>query len=240
MPSFSIHPHQASILYTLRHTSQATFSELMKPTGLLSDAFKFHLRKVQQDGYVVKTAIGGYRLTTVGKEFANNLQQNQRGMLRQPKISLLIFAYRPSATVGEYEYLVQQRSRLPFYDYWGTINGPAQWGEDFKTSALAEFTKQTGLVADLELSGFFRELSRQSPKSDLLEDKLFVVFLAHNAQGTLLNSWRGGHNQWLTEEQYTAKELHFSNGSRCMQLIDSGVTNIGYFTHESHYTIEEY
>jgi DNA-binding HxlR family transcriptional regulator len=41
-----MHRFEVSILRTLRWSDTARFSDLMRPTGLSSDVFKFHLRKL--------------------------------------------------------------------------------------------------------------------------------------------------------------------------------------------------
>jgi len=73
-----LHPIEESILYSLRHTTEARYSQLMSPTNLASDDFKFHLRKLVEAQYILKTDRGTYELTDIGKEFANNLNKNAR------------------------------------------------------------------------------------------------------------------------------------------------------------------
>src|SRR5687768_2274785 len=92
-----LHRSQISILDTLRHTTEASFSVLMRPTGMQSDTFKFHIRKLLQSGYVEKTSSGVYTLTAVGKEYANDLDDTQRTVQKQPKLSLAIIVNRTAA-----------------------------------------------------------------------------------------------------------------------------------------------
>lgn len=239
MANFELHPVQASALNTLRHAPQASFSELMKPTGLLSDAFKFHLRKLQHDGYVVKRPDGQYELTISGKEYTNNLDQDMRRPLKQPKISILVVAGRPGPKAGQHEFLVQQRRRKPFYNFWGFINGPARWGEDFAVTAANELRKQTGLTARLEMSGCYRKTDFHMPDA-ILEDKIFMVFRAYDIQGDLQTSWQGGRNQWLTRVQLAAKTHRFDDALIHMEHIDNGQPLANFFVHQAFYNLDEY
>jgi ADP-ribose pyrophosphatase YjhB (NUDIX family)/predicted transcriptional regulator len=184
-------------LQSLRHTGSARFSELMKPTGLLSDVFKFHLQKLVQLGYVLKTETDAYALTPGGKEFANNLDDVRPQIQKQPKLSVFVVAREPGQAEGEPRYLLQQRRRHPYFGFWGSISGPVRWGEPIEDAARRELGKQTGLAAEMAVRTFYRarDLSRES--GAVLEDKLFAVVEAHDVTGELSNAWEHGANASL-------------------------------------------
>lgn len=206
-----LHKVQLHILDTLRRAQSQTFSQLMKPSGLESDAFKFHIRKLCALELVAKTPQGHYQLTLKGKEFANKLNRATRSARQQPKLSVLVFSQRPTKT-GEVEYLCQKRLRQPFYEFWsGGIGGPILWGEEWNDTAQRELHKQTGLTAKtFETVLFYRKRDYNKTDTTLLEDKLFVVLEAKGLSGHLTNTWPGGYNQWLTLSALTQKEKHFS------------------------------
>lgn len=231
-----LHRAQLSILDTLRHTPDASFSMLMKPTGMQSDTFKFHIRKLRSLGYVEKGPTGLYTLTAAGKEFANDLDDARRTIQKQPKVSLIIVVKRITSD-GAVEYLMQQRQRNPYYGLWGNISGPARWGEDFNETATAELQKQTGLTAACQVRLFMRQMDKAAEDGSLLEDKLFVVLEAEDVTDELSNDWRGGHNRWMTIREFETQKQRFPNTTELISTIDQGKS---YLTVNTNYPIEDY
>jgi len=206
-------PPRAAIVTYLRHVPQARYSELQHAANLESDVFKFHVRYLVEQGVIAKQIDGAYILTSSGKEIANNLNESAQKQLKQPKISLLLVLSRqtPKGT----EYLMQKRLRHPFYGYWGLLSGPAQWGEDFTTTAAHELRKQTGLTADLRVCTFLRQRD-YTPASELLEDKLFVVLTAQ-LQNHEPQIWKYGENAWMTLAQLREQPHYFSLTEQAIQ-----------------------
>lgn len=187
---------EQSILYILRHTPSTRYSSLQKPTGLESDTFKFHLRKLIKKGFVLKEG-AQYALTPSGKEFANNLHGNQ--IQKQPKLSLFLVVSRTNKG-GITEYLLQKRQRNPFFGYTGCLSGPAKWGEEFEMTASNELLKQAGITAHFKVVSFnrTRDYSRDNV---LLEDKLFVILQTHIDTKNTIQEWSGGNNMWASLEE---------------------------------------
>ena len=142
------------MLRRLRRGQSARFSELMRPTGLTSDSFKFHLRRLQDYGWLQKMPDGSYSLTPAGKELANNLDEVRRTIQKQPKLSVLIVAER--TVDGISQYLLQRRLRQPYYGFWGLLSGPVGWGESLEAAAQRELLKQTGFTACCTVRSFLR------------------------------------------------------------------------------------
>ncbi len=231
-----LHRAQVSILHTLRHKEAVRFSTLMRPTGMESDTFKFHLRKLVSQGHIEKTEEGQYQLTAKGKEFANNLDETKRVTQRQPKLSVLLIVPRPDIK-GEPQFLFQQRRRKPFFDFWSCIGGPVQWGDDFEQTAAAELHKQTGLTASCEVRGFYHQRDYDAKSDVLLEDKLFVILEAVSVSGELSNAWYGGLNQWMTGKDFMKKPHYFISVLHAIEMIKTGQK---YISSTAHYDTNEY
>ncbi|HYH75446.1 MAG TPA: NUDIX domain-containing protein [Candidatus Saccharimonadales bacterium] len=210
MSSVVLHKTQVSILHSLRYAPSARFNTLMRPTGHTSDTFKFHLRKLLSQGLVEKTSAGTYVLTAKGKEFANNLDEQQRMEQKQPKLSVLIVAPRTDAD-GRTSYLLQKRARNPYLGYWNEITGPVRWGDSFEDAAAKVLLKQTGLQADFRVRGMRRIRDYAADSNALLEDKVFVIIEATKLYGELQNKYAGGTNDWLTLAELTAQEKYFAS-----------------------------
>ncbi|HSD55953.1 MAG TPA: NUDIX domain-containing protein [Candidatus Saccharimonadales bacterium] len=231
-----LHKAQIAILDALRHNKALRFSDLMQPTGLTSDAFKFHIRKLVHAGIIEKADNGEYQLTVRGKEIANTINRTNRSLQKQPKLSVLLIVTRQSAN-GQAEYLVQQRERQPFYHYWSFISGPTVWGEEPEASAKRELEKQTGLTtSQVVVHGFYRERGYMEGSDELLEDKLFAVVTCL-VDNTELKDWSGGHNSWMTLQELSQQEKYFSSCLVVTSMLDAGEP---YASRSEHYPADVY
>lgn len=219
-----IHKTQASILFSLRHAASASFSELMRPTGLESDSFKFHLQKLVKVGLVQKSAGGEYSLTAKGKEFANNIDTPNLELKHRPKISMLILPSR--RTEKGLEYLMQQRKRQPYFGYWGNLSGPVLWGESIEEAAARELLKQTGLQGKLAVHATYRQRDFVRGTQTMLEDKIFLIVEATHLTGELVTDWRGGHNQWMTLREFATLPKQFTATPKIIAAMEQGLPYI--------------
>ncbi len=217
-----MHKIQMIILYKLRHAESARFSELMRDTGLESDTFKFHLRKLVTLGYVQKLVNGQYTLSPIGKEFANNLDDAARDIQKHPKVSVLLVITRTNPASHQVEHLFQQRQRNPYYGFWGNITGSVPWGESFEATAERELKKQTGLAASFNVKSFYRKTDYDKESKAIFEDKLFVILEASAVQGELDHTWPHGINRWMTVEELCQQEKYFTSSHDIISIINSG------------------
>ncbi len=191
----SIHAAQTSILRELLFHPAAGFAELQKPTGLDSDHFKFHIKRLVEVGYVEKTDDKQYTLTAQGKEYACRLDTDENVIEKQPKSSVLLLAVRGDSS--DPEVLVQQRLKQPFYGFWCRAGGKIRWGETVVQAAARELMEEMGLTADVKIKGVYHKIDRRNVDGFLLEDKLFYMAVCTNIQGTLIESFEGGRNAWM-------------------------------------------
>ena len=185
-----------------------------------SDVFKFHVRKLINLAYVEKLSSGGYRLTLLGKEFANNLDKATRTIQKQPKCSLLLIASKPGIN-SETLYLFQQRRRQPHWGYWGFLSGPLRWGANAEDAAAHELQKQTGVVAEFGTAGFIRQRDYNSQDGQLLEDKLFQIMKAANIKHELISDYSGGYSEWMTLEQLKSKDKYFEPTQTVIEMLNN-------------------
>lgn len=117
-----IHEIQASILKELLFRELSHFSELNREK-IPSDQFAFHLKQLVDQGIAEKTEEGLYRLTVKGKEYANrfDVDSGPAKIEKQAKLSALVIAIRDGKEGTEY--LMQTRSKHPFFGFRGFHNG---------------------------------------------------------------------------------------------------------------------
>lgn len=211
-----LHRLQTRVLRELSQHPTRRFSDMMRVTGLTSDDFKFHLRKLIKLGLVEKDEIGAYRLTATGKELANRFDDDRHQPIRQPKLTTVVYL-RKEAPDGNARYLFQQRLRQPFYGYWGVIGEPIHWGDDILEAAARGLTEQTGLIAkSLSIKGFYRQRDVAEDTKKLLEDKLFVIILAqwHNGEPS---GYQFAQNKWMTPDEAKKQPAIFES---CLDMLD--------------------
>jgi len=206
----SIHDAQTSILRELLFHPEAGYTELQAPTGLTSDHFNFHIKRLVELGLVEKSGRGLYRLTIKGKEYANKLDTDNNTIERQPKVAVLLAVARISDD-GTTQYLCQERLKQPYYGYWGFPSGKMRWGETITETAARELKEETNLEAECTYLGIYHEHAYQEETGDLLEDKLFFVVRCANVRGDVYEQFEGGRNVWLSAEAVMAKPKKYTS-----------------------------
>lgn len=234
--SYESNPHatQVNILRHLLFTTEASFAQLQKDTGLTSDHFNFHIKKLVESGYVIKTDTG-YRLSAIGKEYANRMDTDENEIEKQPKVSVVAVLERQHN--GRREFIAQQRLKQPYYGFWGRLGGKVRWGESFEEAAKRELFEETGLTADFTYKLVFHKRDYKKGTNELLEDKVFVIMYANSYEGELIVDFEGGHNEWLTQEEFMAKEKTFESARDFIDLVDQ---NVPYHAQEYYYDEHEY
>lgn len=203
-----IHDAQLLILRELLFHPSANYATLQKPTGLTSDHFNFHIGRLVELGLVEKFEKGTYRLTVAGKEYANKLDTDHNTIERQPKMAVMLFLQQE--VDGAQKLLIQQRLKNPHYGFYGFPTGKVRWGETVPQAAQRELMEETGLTADFTVKGAYHEHTLLDD-DELIEDKLFFICKADNISGVLHEVFEGGRNQWLTYDEFIAKDKHFKS-----------------------------
>jgi ADP-ribose pyrophosphatase YjhB (NUDIX family)/predicted transcriptional regulator len=203
-----LHKAHVAILHVLLFQPDARFADLQKASSLSSDHFNFYLKQLIDEKFVTKNDKGAYHLTFKGKEFANRFDTEARQVERQPKVAVCLMIRRSDGLQ-----LVQQRLKQPFYGYWGRPTGKIRWGETVLQAAARELKEETGLEADLDYEAVYHKIDYNKETGELLEDKIFFVVAATNPRGTLIKDFEGGHNQWMTQEDYSSQPLTFEGSA---------------------------
>ena len=217
-----IHEAQTIILRELLFVPSATYTELKNKTSLESDHFKFHIARLDDSGYIIKSKEGRYSLTIRGKEYANKLDTDSNTIERQPKSAVIIVLKKDD------QVLVQERSKHPFFGFWGYPGGKIRWGETIIQAAERELDEETGLSASMQYRGVYHELVKSAETDEIIEDKIFHVVSATNPKGELCERFEGGRNQWMSLEdlavikkKYTSTDIETSIGAGREAFVES-------------------
>ena len=219
-----VHDAQTVILRELLFHPSVSFAKLHKMTGMESDHFNFHLKKLVDLELVEKLSRGLYALTPRGKEYANKLDTDNNTIERQPKVAVILVIERTEK--GKKEYVFQERLKQPYYGFWGCPTGKVRWGETVEETAARELMEETGLTAECRTAGVYHELVYQGESGEQLEDKIFFVVHCTQPQGDLVEQFEGGRNSWMTREKALAQPKIFTSFDIEIDIVTSGETFI--------------
>jgi ADP-ribose pyrophosphatase YjhB (NUDIX family) len=132
------HHLQKDILQRLAYAKSLRFSEL-KPDGLESNIFMYHLKQLISAGAVEKSD-GAYLLTSEGLYYADRLSLSQGRMRDQPKIVSWLHVTDAAGNA-----LLWRRAKQPFIDHVDAVQGKLHLGETLQQAATRELAEKTGL-----------------------------------------------------------------------------------------------
>ena len=172
-----MHHIQQHILRKLILAPEARFSD-MRPVGVDSNLFMYHLRALMRDKLVQKMPNGLYALSAIGKDHAERMSLSIMKPRFQPRVVTMIMAQNESG-----QYALYRRSRQPLYGYIGFPYGKIHLGESIKAAAARELLDKTNLTADLvhRGDGYVVIYEDQQPISQIV----FHLFVASNIKGEL-------------------------------------------------------
>jgi len=195
------------ILRELLFNPNSRFTDL-NIQGLSNDHFSYHIKVLIQDGYVTKNE-SKYLLTNKGKEFANRMDTDNTEIEKQPKVAVIIIATKNIN--GKKHLLVQERTKEPYFGYYGFITGKIRFGEKVSETAKRELKEESGLEGgNIVIKRIVHDHVVLEDSGDLVEDKMFYVVLIKNPKGDLVDT-RNGKNKWITVEQFKKLKKKYYN-----------------------------
>ncbi len=194
----SLNPIQLKILSALLFNPTARFKELNKDF-MSTDNFSYHIRTLLASGLIKKSG-QRYSLTSKGKMEAGKIDTTVHKIEKQPKVSVILI---PHKTInGEEQFLIQQRTKEPYFGYWGFIAGKIKFGETLNITAERELGEESGIGGEFKFRYEIHEMVYDKKTGDQLEDKFFHIIEVVNLTGELLNTTQEGNNKFVTAEEF--------------------------------------
>ena len=126
------------IIDQLLCTDTVRFSRL-RPEGVESNLFQYHLRHLIKQGMVEKSE-GGYQLAPAGLYYADRFSTALKGERPQPKIITIAVVKNSEGKV-----FLQQKLRQPWVGVYHLPAGKIHAGETTDGAATREFEEKTGV-----------------------------------------------------------------------------------------------
>jgi len=214
-----MHKIQRHILHCLIQKKDLKFSEL-KPKGVESNLFIYHLNKLFKEGLVKKTN-WRYNLTPAGKRFVDKLSLKDLKVRIQPKIVTLV-----ACKNDEGEYLLYQRSHQPFIGMVGFPYGKIHLGETVLQAAIRELKEKTGVQADMQHRGDVYLTTYEG--KDLISQSLCHIFSAKNPKGDIKKKSPIGKCFW-SDLKDLDKDNFFPGFKEVLSLLKKNSSNKHFF-----------
>lgn len=191
------HKTQKSILLKLIHNPVMSFSELLGDERE-SNKFAYHLGSMVEKGLVMKKD-GEYSLSEEGRKLSAFIEGDTGEKAAFPTfVNVLII--RDGDKI-----LAQKRLKHPFHGYWGLIAGKVNFGWNIEECAKRDLTEETGLVAgSAKFYGVHQSKTYEEGK--MLHHHIMFFVEMGEVSGTLKNETHKGKNEWVTVEEYKAKD----------------------------------
>lgn len=202
-------PPQVKILSTLLFNPKARFKELNKE-GLATDHFSYYVKLLVKDGLIQKEGYF-YSLTSAGKMAAGKIDTATHTMEKQPKVSIILIPHKKIK--GREMFLIQQRTKEPYFGYWGFMAGKVKFGETLEQTAARELKEEAGLTGKFKFCYEIHEMVYNKATGQQLEDKFFHVMEAYNLKGELCETTQEGRNKFVTTKEFLkiAPKYHNEN-----------------------------
>lgn len=189
---------QIKILTYLLFNPKSRFKEL-NTDSLSTDRFSYHIRQLSDLGLIKKEG-QSYYLTHEGKITASKIDTDKHEFEKQPKVSVIVI---PSKIVsGKKVFVIHQRTKEPYFGYWGFITGKVRWGETLSETSERELNEEVGISGDHKFCYGIHEMVYSKKTNKLLEDKFFHIMEAKNIRGKIKKKTKEGVNKWVTAEEF--------------------------------------
>ena len=132
------HHIERKIIHALMFTEYARFTDL-RPKGVDSNLFSYHLKSLIARGYIAKTD-RGYTLSHKGMQYVDRVSTAGMKPRTQPKIITMLFIQGADGKI-----LLQQRSKQPYINTWTLPYGKLHIeDETLHAATIREATEKIG------------------------------------------------------------------------------------------------
>ncbi|MFA6007928.1 MAG: NUDIX hydrolase [Candidatus Shapirobacteria bacterium] len=188
---------QAKILCSLLFNPKARFKDL-NIDQLTTDNFSYHIKSLL-NLELIKKENNFYCLTNKGKMVAGKMDTTTNTVEKQPKVSVIIVPHQ--IIKGEEKFLIQQRTKEPYFGYWGFISGKIKFGETLEESVLRELGEESGITGKTKFCYEIHEMVYDKNTNEQLEDKFFHVVEVTDIKGEIKDT-QEGRNKMMTVAEF--------------------------------------
>jgi len=213
----NLNQFQINILCFLLFKPQSRFKEL-NTEQLTTDNFSYHIRSLIRLELIKKEG-QLYFLTSKGKMVANKMDTATKTVEKQPKVSVMIIPHKKID--GVEKYLIQQRTKEPYFGYWGFISGKIKFGETLEQTVIRELMEEAGVGGKPKFCYEIHEMVYDKKSQEQLEDKFFHIMEVTNITGEIKDT-QEGKNTWLSAPEFKSITPKYHNEQDLMDWFLEG------------------
>jgi len=194
-----VHHIQQKILNKLLYAENLTYAA-MRPTGIESNHFAYHLDQLVKDRLVTKQD-RHYTLATAGLALVDRLSQEKMVDRLQPHIVTAIHITNEAGQT-----LLFKRGFQPFIHRYGFIKGKIHYEETIHQAAIRELQEKTGMQ-DVALTHRGVVYLESKIRGITISKVLYHLFQGHVHETSELTSSHRGSSAWIDIASLDAHEL---------------------------------
>jgi hypothetical protein len=195
------HHIQRSIVYKLSFIHSARFSDL-QPDDVENKLFTYHLKKVLNEGYIIKSADGLYALTPEGRRLSTGVLEDHQALVVERPLSTLFLVIRRKS---DNAWLLYRRGTHPMLGYEGFMYSPPSYLVDTQQAAEEQCLARTGLKGTFTaLGGGYIRIYH---KDQLESFTHFTLLYCNDIEGELLQNNSHAEYFWSQEPDFTSEHM---------------------------------
>lgn len=207
-----LHNTQRDILRKLLVVQVARFKDL-KPKGMESNIFMYHLKTLIKEGYITKND-NGYEMTSKGKHFVDRANLDSLHIRVQPKLITIIVLQREDGKLA-----ILERLHQPFIGFKGFPSGKVHYGESLLGAAERELNEKTGLQSALKLRGNF--VMRFYLNEEVVNHIVGYVFYGTTPKSTPLDYKADYFRSHWGEKEELFRDNRFKGHPELFELLEN-------------------
>lgn len=195
------HHLQRSIVYKLAFTPSARFTEL-KPDTVDNKLFTYHLKKVVQEGLVIKSEDGVYTLTSEGRRVSTGALDREQSLITERPLSALFLIIRRKA---DNAWLFYRRGTHPLIGQVGFMHCLPSFMSTANEAASEQCEAKTGLIGEFTpLGGGFVHFFKNN---ELESYTHFTLLYCDDIKGELLIRDQKAEYFWETDPDFSTEGM---------------------------------
>ena len=183
------------IISALIFKKGARFSQL-NVEKLPSDQFNYHIKELIKKEILVKNG-DSYELTDKGKIISWDINASSATIEKRPTTAVKTVCIKKED--GIVKYLLQKRTKHPYYGYYCFPGGKIKMGKKMEDEAIEILFDETGYKGTAELKAIHRLITKID-NTETAFDNIGYHFLVTNITGKLKNT-PYGKNYWMALEE---------------------------------------
>lgn len=214
----SVHHIQRKIINKLMYSPTLGYAK-MRPAGVESNHFAYHLEQLLKAGYITKKD-RDYYLTNKGKALADKVSHEKMDVRLQPHIVTSIFITNDSG-----KSLVFKHEFQPYFGLYGAPQGRLHYDETIADAAARELREKTGLEGVALTHRGMAYIQAMSGDETISKLLAHVFTGAVHGEPTVQTEAKSGTPSWINAASLNTRQC-MPGFNDIRKLLENGPSNL--------------